>query len=375
MSRTSHLRRARSALVSLIPGTAARRKAIADLTERTNQLAACRAELAARAADLAACRAALAAREDERDASERGLAEARAEISTLRDGNTALRSENATLADQLQESQSRGDAATRALHALQDADAGRIRQARDSSLRQPVLDFLALLAPHQAGDFALTRVGRERDGGYVMLDDFTGIAGALSCGIADETSWDMAIAGRGIPVLQVDDSIDAPLDSHPLWTFHRRRVSAAAPEPSAITLRELVALCPGDGDSLVAKIDIEGSEWEALPPAMDSLARCRQLVIEFHDFDRLADPWWRATATAVIKAVVATHCPVHVHGNNFEPLVVLGGVPVPKVCEVTFALRTRYRLSPAQGLVPSALDFPNNRESADLHFALRYPGG
>jgi hypothetical protein len=361
--------------VSLIPGTAARRKAIADLTERTEQLAACRADLAAREADLAECRAALAARDDEREASERGLAEARAEISTLREENAALRTENATLAEQRHEAQAQGTTATLSLQALRDTSAEHLRLGRDSGLRQPVLDFLALLAPHRADEFALVRIGRHRDGGYMMLDDFSGIAGALSCGIADETSWDKAIAGRGIPVLQVDDSVDAPLDSHPLWTFQRRRVSAAATEATAITLRELIALCPGTGDSLVAKIDIEGSEWVALPPAIDSLQRCRQLVIEFHDLDRLADPLWRSAATAVLKAVVATHCPIHVHGNNFEPLVVLGGVPVPKVCEVTFALRTRYRLAPAPGLAPSALDFPNNPESADLHFALRYPGG
>lgn len=126
-----------------------------------------------------------------------------------------------------------------------------------------------------------------------------------------------------------------------------------ATEPNAITLPELIALCPGSGDSLLAKIDIEGSEWTTLPSAGESLSRCRQLVIEFHDFDRLADPAWRSTAMAVLQTVVATHWPIHVHGNNFEPLVVLGGVPVPRVCEVTFALRSRYRMTPAPGLVPS----------------------
>ena len=347
MPQRTIIKRTRSALVGLIPGTAARRKAIADLAERTSELAACRAELAAR--------------DQQSSASDCGLAEARAE--------------NAALAEQLREAKAQRATANQTVGALQGANAERIRLLRDPSLRQPVLDFLALLAPYRIDGIDLIRVGRESDGGYVMLDDFAGIAGALSCGIADETSWDMAMAERGLPVVQVDDSIEGPRDSHPLWTFHRRRVSATASEPNAITLPELIALCPGSGDSLLAKIDIEGSEWTTLPAAGESLSRCRQLVIEFHDFDRLADPAWRATAMAVLQTVVATHWPIHVHGNNFEPLVVLGGVPVPRVCEVTFALRSRYRMTPAPGLVPSPIDFPNNAASADLHFATRYPTG
>ncbi len=347
MSQASLIRRARSALVGLIPGTAARRKAIADLAERT--------------AELAACRAQLSARDEQSNAALLELAEARGEI--------------ATLAAQLRQTETQRADAIRGLGALQGAAADRLRVLRDASLRQPVLDFLALLAPYRIDGIDLIRIGRQRDGGYVMLDDFAGIAGALSCGIADETSWDMAMAERGLPVVQVDDAIESPGDSHPLWTFHRRRVSATATEPNGITLSDLIALCPGAGDSLIAKIDIEGSEWEALPGAVQALSRCRQLAIEFHDLDRLADPSWRSTAMAVLRALIATHWPIHVHGNNFEPLLVLGGVPVPKVCEVTFALRSRYRMTPAAGLVPSTLDFPNNPASADLHFSTRYPTG
>lgn len=373
MPHESFARKARSALVTLIPGTAARRKAIADLTARNIELAASVHERSILKAELAECRAGRAACETVVSERDRRITSLGGEIDDLLGEIAHLRARE-DLTDELREAQAQRAAAD-ALRSLREAAAEHVRYGRDAALRQPILDFLALLAPHRVEDVAMIRVGRERDGGYIMLDDFAEITAALSCGIADETSWDRAIAERGIPVVQVDDSVDAPPDSHPLWTFHRRRVSAAATSAATITLRELIGLCPGSGDTLLAKIDIEGSEWEALPPAIDSLARCRQLVIEFHDFDRLADPLWRSAATAVLEAVVVTHCPVHVHGNNFEPLVVLGGVPVPKVCEVTFALRSRYRLVPAPGLVPTAMDCPNNPESADLHFALRYPTG
>jgi hypothetical protein len=250
-----------------------------------------------------------------------------------------------------------------------------LRVAQDPTCRTPALELLALLAPMNAVGVGKTRFGRERDGGYVMLDDLSGIDCAISCGIADETSWDMAIAERGIPVIQVDDSIDTPIDRHALWTFHRRRVVGEASGPSEFSLPDLLAMCRGGSDSVIGKIDIEGSEWDVLPAAGDAFRRFRQVVIEFHDLRRLVEPAWHTRAMAALRAIHATHQPVHVHGNNFRPLVVIGGVPVPDVCEVTFALRSRYRFAPDAGHCPTPLDAPTTPIAAELSFGCRAPDG
>lgn len=246
-----------------------------------------------------------------------------------------------------------------------------LRIARDPACRTPALELLALLSPMNALGIAKARFGRGRDGGYVMLDDLAGIDCAISCGIADETSWDMAIAERGIPVIQVDDSIDAPIDGHPLWTFHRRRVVGQATGPSETSLTDLLAMIPGGSGAVIGKIDIEGSEWEALPSSGAVLPRFRQVVIEFHDLHRVIEPEWRRRAFALLRAIHVTHQPVHVHGNNCRPLAVIGGVPVPDVCEVTFALRSRYRFAPDAGHCPTRLDAPNAPTIAELSFACR----
>jgi hypothetical protein len=255
--------------------------------------------------------------------------------------------------------------------ALRSAEEETIRITRDRSYRTSALELLALLAPMSVVGVGKIRFGRERDGGYVMLDDLSGIDSAISCGIADETSWDMAIAERGIPVIQVDDSVDAPIDHHPSWAFHRRRVVGEANGPSEVSLADLLAMCPGETDSVIGKIDIEGSEWDALPTAGDALLRLRQVVIEFHDLRRVIDPAWRVQAMAVLRAIHATHQPVHVHGNNCGQFVVIGGVPVPDICEVTFALRSRYRFAPDAGHCPTPLDAPNWPDFADLSFGRR----
>ena len=40
------------------------------------------------------------------------------------------------------------------------------------------------------------RVGRDHDGGYVMVDDFKNVKNAYSCGIDHDVSWDMDFTNR-----------------------------------------------------------------------------------------------------------------------------------------------------------------------------------
>ena len=39
--------------------------------------------------------------------------------------------------------------------------------------------------------FDYIRVGRDNDGGYVMVNDFDDVKNAYSCGINDDVSWDL----------------------------------------------------------------------------------------------------------------------------------------------------------------------------------------
>ena len=78
-----------------------------------------------------------------------------------------------------------------------------------------ILDFLSYLTPRRAVRFEKIRLGRDGDGGYVMLDDFSGVSSALSFGIETDCSWDTAIAERGIEVHQYDHTVDGPPTDHP----------------------------------------------------------------------------------------------------------------------------------------------------------------
>lgn len=235
--------------------------------------------------------------------------------------------------------------------------------------------ILARLAPQSVPGTAKLRVGRDRDGGYVMLDDFADIAGAVSGGIADDVSWDLDIAGRGIPVAQFDPSLAGPPAEHALFRFERLRLGAEDVEPDgdagtgSARLDTVLATRMAHSDGpLLLKLDVEGDEWAVLAAVPDAtLDRFRQLVCEFHGLERLGEPGFGAAADAVFAKLARSHFVHHVHGNNCADFANVGNVVVPQSLEVSFARRADYRCEPDPGLsFPTPFDRPNQPGRADL---------
>src|SRR5688572_16545199 len=145
--------------------------------------------------------------------------------------------------------------------------------------------LISLIRPKRVLGFSKVRIGNPGgDGGYVMVDAFDGIAGALSIGIGGDVSWDLDMANRGIQVFQYDHTVSGPPVSHPLFHFSRVGIAATgAPDGSFKTLDQIVADIPGNGD-LIAKIDVEGAEWPALSSVTGrTMRRLAQLTIELHE--------------------------------------------------------------------------------------------
>jgi len=229
--------------------------------------------------------------------------------------------------------------------------------------------FLRLLRPHDALRIQKRRFGASNDGGYVMLDDLGRSRTALSLGVGGEVSWDLSMADRGLHVVQFDDAVSGPPQHDPRFAFNRARVVGRVELSDDVTLAQILTRPELAGDSdLIAKIDIEGWEWEVLQRCpTETLARMRQIAVEFHDLGRFIDPVWRTTALAALGNLLQTHACIHVHGNNWGPLVAIGGVDFPSVFEATFARRRDYALVPSIAVFPTELDQPNNPSAPDLY--------
>lgn len=220
--------------------------------------------------------------------------------------------------------------------------------------------------PKQVVGFSKARIGREHDGGYIMVDDFADVGAALSFGISDDVSWDIDIAGRGIAVHQFDHTVERPPAGHPLFRFHKLRV-APVEAPGAISLDAIVQRHLGEGGRALLKIDIEDDEWPVFAAASPAtLERFSQIVCEFHGLGRAGDPVWAGRFLAVLNKLRAAFEIVHVHGNNAQPFVNVANVVMPSLLEVTFASRRHYRFAETDEIFPTALDRPNLPQGPDM---------
>ncbi|HEV3272735.1 MAG TPA: hypothetical protein VGZ93_11190 [Candidatus Methylacidiphilales bacterium] len=216
-------------------------------------------------------------------------------------------------------------------------------------------EILALLRPMKVVGFEKVRVGAGHDGGYVMLDDFEGVSVAHSLGIADDVSWDLDIARRGIKVIQSDYSVGRSPVQHPLFTFRQRKIAGMNDILESAAPRQMM------------KIDIEGSEWGLFDDARsEDIALFTQIVGEFHTFSLYYREDWHKRALGAIRKLSQTHQIIHIHGNNAGFTMKTGTVDIPTLLELTFVLRSNYRFEPTEESFPGPLDRPNVSGKADI---------
>ncbi len=202
-----------------------------------------------------------------------------------------------------------------------------------------------------------------------MVDDFENIDAAYSFGINDDVSWDLDVARFGIPIYQYDHTISGLPEDHALFRWEPKCISGVADLDAGVETLETLIERNGHRSSrnLILKCDIEGAEWLLLEKTPNAILRqFRQIVIELHNMAFLCDEEHCNNVRKAILNLTAHHRVVHVHGNNFAPFTIAGGVPVPNVLELTL-LRDDGELVPSDETFPTPLDMPCHSLSADLY--------
>ena len=224
-----------------------------------------------------------------------------------------------------------------------------------------VLDFLNLIRPWQMSSDHKIRIGADADGGYVMPSSSLRSNAVLSIGIGREVSFDEALAQRGARVLQFDHTIDASPSTHPGCEFHR---VGWGPDdaPPFLSLASMSRMLDwSQARHAILKFDTEGAEWDCLTQASsEDLARFEVLTGEFHEFHNLVNRAFFDRARGVFEKLGRTHRVIHLHANNAGGMVMLGGLPFPRLLELTWM-----RISAASfhghsnEPIPGPLDRPN----------------
>jgi hypothetical protein len=235
-------------------------------------------------------------------------------------------------------------------------------------------EIISMLTPMDVAGAAFVRVGRDYDGGYVMLDAIApgSIDAAFGFGIGEDTSWDEAIAGRGIDVYMFDHTIKTLPTGLPRCRAFGIGVTGRLKGPSLRTLSELLAE-HGHAASrrLIMKMDVEGCEWDVLDEApFQVIGQFSQIVVEFHHLtDAVHDPARMSNVRRILDKINRTHQCVHVHANGKRPPLCVGPLVLPDKLEVTYARRADWegRFSVGRRQFPTELDQPSREGWPDVY--------
>ena len=149
----------------------------------------------------------------------------------------------------------------------------------------------------------LVRMGSTNDGGYVMAEQSFSDSFLISGGIETNNDFEIALAAQGASGVEIDFSISAPPIQHPRLSFLPLKIVGASESgPGAIRIESLISdHIQGafrENSMNILKLDIEGSEWDALNTNVD-FSLFSQILLELHYFNRLVEEDFLATAVKV----------------------------------------------------------------------------
>lgn len=201
---------------------------------------------------------------------------------------------------------------------------------------------------------ALTRLGRDWDGGYVIPgDQIESCTLLVSLGLSDDVSFDREFLAfnPSARLVGVDGRVGPAFLAkrllHGLWGAaratvlvrpekRRRHLEAASGAlqvvrlyrpphvrmkawvgaesgPGRIRLGTILDSHPGGGEpDVFLKMDVEGAEYELVPDIVHHAGRIRCIAAEFHAWDQRVDEFNEA-----LRALAGPFAVVHVHGNNW----------------------------------------------------------
>ena len=245
-------------------------------------------------------------------------------------------------------------------------------KVRSSITYQRCAEIVALLTPMDVEGGRYIRVGRDNDGGYVMLDNFTGSTteAAYSFGISNDVSWDEAMAARGIDVFMFDHTIAGLPKTHPRFHFTRSGVTGYVQGPDLDTLSNLMRKNQHTtARNLILKMDVEACEWDVFHETPSSVIdQFSQITIEMHELCPTRGDAHHQGVVAALRKLNLTHQCVHVHANiNCTPIWIADKM-LPDLMEITYVRRSDVegRLIPNQRRFPTPLDQPTYEGMPDL---------
>lgn len=216
------------------------------------------------------------------------------------------------------------------------------------------------------------RLGKENDGGYIMVDNFQSNGGiAYSFGLNDDVSWDSDMAARGYEIFMYDPTIDGLPQENERFHFFKAGIGGAENAKRHLNTLEHFIAANGHADksNMILKMDVDGAEWNFLKSvSSETLNKFDQIVFEFHSVIRPRTQDKTNAVVAAVEKINRTHSLVHLHPNNYDAFLILDDkILFPSTFELTYVKTSNYELVDDENIfLPIPLDQPNAKGRPEI---------
>ena len=213
------------------------------------------------------------------------------------------------------------------------------------------------------------RIGDNKDGGYILLNDFNNIKIAYSFGISNEISFDKYLADKNIDIFMYDHTIERlPFQNK---KFHWKKIGITGKigkENNKKTLNELIKENGHTNEkNMILKMDIEGEEWDVFNNiSTDTLTQFKYIIIEFHFSDKIGGNYFK-----VFKKINMSHQIFHLHCNNAGSLIYFKDNIICSLFEISFIIKEDNNFINNNDFFPiKNIDYKNNYKKIDINLFL-----
>ena len=203
------------------------------------------------------------------------------------------------------------------------------------------------------------RLGNNYDGGYVICNLDGDYDCYISCGVAQEASFDRDFLRLYNIGKEHSFAFDGTIKDYP-WYF-TKDINFICKNISDINDDKYTNLdyLINQYDNIFLSIDIEGGEYPwLLSLTTEKLRKFKQICIEFHGMNDDTYGYCLNDKMKCLRKLNETHYIMHAHGNNFGSCQ----NDIPNVLELTYVNKKSMQIVPSKNrtLLPiQGLDYPN----------------
>lgn len=213
--------------------------------------------------------------------------------------------------------------------------------------------------------YSFVRIGTpDKDGGYIMVDNFGKSNIAYSFGICDDINWDNDMANKGYEIFMYDHTIENLPYGNPKFHFFKSGISGIANQHKLLnTLEYYIYINEHENcKNMILKMDVEGYEWDFLSTVKEkTLKQFDQIVLELHQL--LAS---NNNKPELLEKLNQTHQLIHIHPNNCSMALQIGEHILADTIEVTYINKDYYKTFDSEIILPIELDRPNDLTREDI---------